>query len=72
MGELTEKPAKLVLQQQLLQLCKKNMTEEDLLTMKSLIDNFLYKSQQRYADDLVEEFGSTRYDFDEWLHDPGK
>jgi hypothetical protein len=72
MRERTEKPAKLLLQEQLLQLCTREITEEGLLTMKSLIDNFLYKRDQKYTDELAEEFGSVRYDFDEWLHDPGK
>lgn len=73
MGELMTEPAKvLLLREQLLQMCSKVITEDDLLTMKSLIENFLHKKEYRYEDDIPEEFGSTRYDFDEWLHDPGK
>ncbi len=72
MVEWIEKNTRVLLQQQLLQLCARDITEESLLTMKGLIDTFLYKKEQKYADEMIEEFGCTRYDFDEWLHDPGK
>jgi len=73
MYELKEAPAKLqLLQQQLLQVCHRPLIEEDLLTMKSLIDNFLFNDRLRYIDEFIEEFGSTKDDFDEWMHDPGK
>lgn len=73
MYELKEAPVKLqLLQQQLIRVCNKPMIEEDLLTIKSLVDNFLFNDRQRYADEFMEEFGSTKDDFDEWMHDPGK
>lgn len=73
MYELKEAPVKLkILQQQLLHVCNKPMIEEDLLTIKSLVDNFLFNDRQRYTDEFMEEFGSTKDDFDEWLPDPGK
>ncbi|HWB24464.1 MAG TPA: hypothetical protein VG738_03245 [Chitinophagaceae bacterium] len=73
MGELTMEATRvLLLREQLLQICSKVITEDDLLTMKSLIEGFLHKKEYRSDDDMPEEFGSTRYDFDEWLHDPGK
>ena len=48
------------------------MIGEDLLTIKSLVDNYLYNDRQPYRDEVMEEFGSTKDDFDEWLYDPGK
>lgn len=60
------------LQQELRRLCGCNVTEEDLLTLRGLIDTFLYNRPQKHLTEPIEEFGSTRDDFDEWGHDPGK
>ncbi|HVX49668.1 MAG TPA: hypothetical protein VHB48_05895 [Chitinophagaceae bacterium] len=73
MNEMMMEPAgMLFLREQLQRLCSRVITEEDLLTIKNLIDNFLHKKDYRNEDEMPEEFGCTRYDFDEWLHDPGK
>ena len=60
------------LQQQLLQLCSRQMIEEDVATIKSIIDNYIHYGRRKYEDEVLEEFGSTKDDFDEWMHDPGK
>ena len=73
MSELTEVPSKFTsLQQELLRFCSRNITEDDLLSIRGLIDHFLFSRSPKFAPELIEEFGSTRDDFDEWRHDPGK
>lgn len=66
-------PQKLqLLQAQLQRLCNRNMIDEDVLTIKTLVDNYIHQGGRKYEDEVLEEFGSTKYDFDEWRHDPGK
>lgn len=60
------------LQQRLLQLCSRQMIAEDVATIKALIDNYIHYGSRKYEDEVFEEFGSTKDDFDEWRHDPGK
>jgi hypothetical protein len=73
MSELMRPSAKFtLLQNELLRLGTSNITEDDLVVIKGLIDGFLYNGRLKYEDEVVEEFGSTRDDFDEWVHDPGK
>jgi len=73
MYNMMETPTRLkMLQQQLLQLCSRQMIEEDVATIKSIIDNYIHYGRRKYEDEVLEEFGSTKDDFDEWMHDPGK
>lgn len=73
MRELTRPSGKFsLLRHELLRLGSTDITEDDLLAIKGLIDSLLYKGHARYEDEMAEEFGCTRDDFDEWMHDPGK
>lgn len=74
MSELTITSTKLqVLRSQIQQLCSHPITEEDLLTIRSLADTYFAGSGQKfYTDEALEEFGAPKDDFDDWRHDPGK
>lgn len=74
MSELLTKNTKLqALRGQLARICNHPITEEDLLTMRSLIDTYFAGNRQKYYNEEVpEEFGAPKDDFDEWMHDPGK
>jgi len=75
MSELMRPSAKFTwLQHELQRLDGCNITQDDLLTIKTLLDSVLYNGQLKQDDEMemAEEFGCTRDDFDEWVHDPGK
>lgn len=74
MSELTITPTKLqVLRSQIQQLCSHPITEEDLLTIRSLVDTYFAGNRQKfYNDEIPEEFGAPKDDFDDWRHDPEK
>ena len=74
MSELLTTVTKLqALRGQLAQICNNAITEDDLQTMRSLIDSYFASSRQKhYFDEVLEEFGAPKDDFDDWRHDPEK
>lgn len=73
MSELTTAPTKLqALRGQIQQLCSHPITEDDLLTIRSLVDTYFAGSRQKFYSDEIPEFGAPKDDFDDWRHDPGK
>lgn len=60
------------LQQELLNLYSRNVSEEDLLAIKDMIGKYFLDKLQDKVDMAVKEKGYTQNDFDNWLNDPGQ
>lgn len=60
------------LQQELLTLFGREVSEEDLIAIKDMIGKYFLEKLQHAVDTGVEEKGYTQQDFDEWLHDSGQ
>lgn len=60
------------LQQEMLKLFGREVSEEDLLAIKDMIGKYFLEKLQHKADTRVKENGYTQQDFDSWLNDPGQ
>lgn len=60
------------LQQELLKLFGREVSEEDLIAIKDMIGKYFLEKLQRKADAGVKEKGFRQQDFDSWLNDPGQ
>ena len=57
------------LQQELLKLYSRKVSEEDLIAIKDMIGKYFLDKLQKEVDQAVERKGYTQDDFDEWLED---
>lgn len=60
------------LQQELLKLYARNISEEDLIAIKDLIEKYFLNKLQENVDEAVDKEGYTQKDFEEWLNDPNQ
>jgi hypothetical protein len=60
------------LQQEMLKLFGREVSEDDLLAIKDMIGKYFLEKLQHKADTGVKEKGYTQQDFDSWLNDPGQ
>ncbi|HEY9340557.1 MAG TPA: hypothetical protein VIQ23_03185 [Hanamia sp.] len=60
------------LQQELLKLFGREVSEEDLIAIKDMIGKYFLEKLQHKVDAGVKEKGYTQQDFDSWLNDPGQ
>ncbi len=73
MNEVMEPSTKFTpLQQELLKLYSRDISEEDLLAIKDLIGKYYLDKLQKKVDGAVEKHGYTQEDFDAWLNDPNQ
>ena len=73
MNEVMEPSTKFTpLQQELLKLYSRDISEEDLLAIKDLIGKYYWDKLQKKVDEAVEKLGYTQEDFDAWLNDPNQ
>lgn len=58
------------LQQELLKLYSREVSEKDLIAIKDLIGKYFLNKLQDKVDKAVDRLGYTQEDFDSWLNDP--
>lgn len=56
-------------QLEILKLFSKEMNEQDLIELKTLLGKFYAKKASDLADKIWEERGYTQTDMDKWLHE---
>ncbi len=60
------------LQQELLKLFGRDVSEEDLIAIRDMIGKYFLDKLQQKVDDGVKEKGYSQQDFDSWLNDSGQ
>lgn len=60
------------LQQELLKLFGREVSDEDLIVIKDMIGKYFLEKLQNKVDAGVKEKGYSQQDFDSWLNDSGQ
>lgn len=60
------------LQQELLSLYAKKISDNDLAAINKLINDYFMDKLQRKISEAAEKLGYTQEDFDAWLNDPNQ
>jgi hypothetical protein len=58
------------LQQELLKVCSRNVSEKELIEIKDLLANYFAEKAIKGASKMWDEKGLTNEDMDNWLNEP--
>ena len=58
------------LQQELLKVCSRNVSDQELIELRDLIANYFAERSIKGASKMWEEKGLTNEDMDKWLNEP--